>query len=133
MPRMFRVACLLPVWIAAVVLAMPSAALPCLATHCAQAQSAADDPADHACCPGCAGGATDTPSPNQDNRSHGDGIPCDCPPGCPAPCGSGKPPCPPIEAASTVDSMAPLGAPAGPPPAAHVDVTPEGVFHPPRI
>jgi hypothetical protein len=122
---------------AAMMVALPSAAFPCIGEHRSGASSAGSESrattqSECGCC--CAQESDATPPPVEEPSSRnccGNG-PCDCPPSCPSPCGAGKLPCPPVES-STFESLPVLtfavrehGSTLPP------DVSPEGVFHPPR-
>jgi len=78
--------------LAIVAMAVPGSALPCQAPQCfGTTQALASESTDSCGC--CAGKASnsrlteDTGFPTEESHKH---QPCDCPPGCPAPCGSGK-------------------------------------------
>jgi hypothetical protein len=123
----------IPAFIAVVILSAPGAALPCLARDCEQARSAVDDGAQDHCCCSCVNDDGDSAQPVEEDQSPGGGGPCGCPPGCPAPCGSGKLPCPPVEPFKAAVETAPAGVLPDPTSLPPSDATTEGVFHPPRV
>jgi hypothetical protein len=131
--RMARMFSLIPVVIAVLFLAAPGAALPCFAPDCGQARSAVQPAGENPRCSCCAGEAPESPKPDEDSRSPHDGHPCDCPPGCPAPCGLGKLPCPPVDPIRTSVEMAPAGILLGPTRISPSDIPVDAVFHPPRV
>lgn len=83
--------------IAAVMLAVPNAALPCTSGNCCGDESIESvlPAAASGCCATFRSEITESPAQtDQESRdhqgAHGD---CECPPGCPSACGAGKPPC----------------------------------------
>lgn len=121
----------LPVFLAAMLVAGPGA-FPCPAASAERlhANAGVEATTDKPCCAGC---ARDQEKPARNHRPSGDDAPCDCPPSCPAPCGCGKLPCPPMDLSISAVGLSPIGV--LPRLAIHqpADVPAEALFHPPRV
>lgn len=122
----------IPALIAAFFLVVPSAALPCLGSERAQLRLSDDKDVGSCCCCKPADDTTGASKPERPQHLPVDGIPCDCPPSCPAPCGCGKLPCPPVESVKPTVDMTPIGVLAIPASLLMPDAAPSGIFHPPR-
>ena len=118
--------------LAAVMLAMPSSALPCVARECCHAAGENSAEEAESCC-GAHG--------SQDHGSNTDSAlpdhapvpaPCDCPPDCPAPCGAGKLPCTTSTQLVIVTAPSPVGSVTGAAQTLHPTLPAQGIFRPPR-
>jgi len=117
---------------AAVMFAVPAASLPCLSADCGR--DAADDSGSmRSCCAGCVSSTPEGSGRHDERDRPSRGGPCNCPPECPASCGAGKLPCPPVESIHTTAAMTPAGVLTCPTTVPPADVRPDGVFHPPRV
>ena len=117
--------------LATVRLVMPGS-LPCSTADTGGIPGGLHDRADnHSCCPGV-GDAEPPPKPTKEHRPSEGGAPCDCPPGCPAPCGCGKLPCPPMERIDSVPGRGPVGLLTHIASLHPTGVPPDRLFHPPR-
>ncbi len=114
-------------------LVAPTAAFPCLAPDCRGADAGGDDEHGKCCCSGGAQRLADASEPGETHRSSRHNTPCGCPPGCPSPCGPGKPPCPPVEMPEFGDTAVLLGALDVPTPVTPFTAPSERIFHPPRV
>jgi len=128
-----RLARLTFVLIASMGLVAPTAAFPCLAPNCGGAHADGDDEPGQSCCSDRAQRTADPSEPGEKDRSSRHSAPCNCPPGCPSPCGPGKPPCPPVGMPEFLDAIVRLGSLGAPTPVTPFSIPPEGVFHPPRV
>jgi hypothetical protein len=116
-------------WSAAVMIAAPSAGMPCLAVRCP------DRPVESlSCCGEC---PIQSQSDSRDSDHHASGKPfgsqpCECPATCPAPCGGGKIQFPPVAVmgvsndATMTDDLPEICL------LRPVNPIGDGIFHPPR-
>lgn len=116
-------------WSAAVVIAAPSAGMPCLASRCP------DRPVkSQSCCGDC---SIQSQSDCGDNphRASGDPFgsqPCECPMTCPAPCGGGKIQFPPVGVTGVSTDATATGDLAETSLMRPINPIGDGIFHPPR-